>query len=347
MKKINEISEGELERAMNLHKEAVYVQGLESVSEPTPEFPGFDEAYVSRLKAGGITALHASVAWPLDDFRSTALKLMDWHSKLAALDGAMPVFKVDDVHEAKRSGKVGVIFGQQDSSCVENDLRFVGALQRLGLRIMTLTYQRRTLAGDGCGERTDCGLSEFGWDLIGEMNTQGLVVDLSHVGRQTALDAIEASNEPVIFSHSNARGLRDHVRNIDDKQMKALAENGGVMGICSFRIMLRQPHERPTYEDFLDHLDYAVGLIGVDHVGIGIDRVTGVPTREHYQNIKDCYPELRTGLTFEMWSEGTLGAGDPENDVDITKGLVARGYSDAEIGKILGGNWLRVFRTVF
>ena len=89
------------------------------------------------------------------------------------------------------------------------------------------------------------------------------------------MDAMEASSEPVIFSHSNARGLRDHVRNIDDEQMKALAENGGVMGICSFRIMLRPSHERPTYEDFLDHLDYAIDLIGVDHVGIGIDRVTG------------------------------------------------------------------------
>jgi membrane dipeptidase len=347
MKKTNELSKDELERAMNLHKEVVYIQGLESVSEPTPEFPGFNETYVSRLKAGGITSLHASVAWPLDDFRSTALKLMDWHGKLSVMNGAMPVFKVDDVYEAKRSGKVGVIFGQQDSSCVESDLRFVGALERLGLRIMTLTYQRRTLAGDGCGEKTDCGLSKFGWDLIREMNKQGLVVDLSHVGRQTALDAIEASDEPVIFSHSNPRSLLDHVRNIDDEQMKALAENRGVMGICSFRIMLRPPHVRPTYEDFLDHLDYAVDLIGADHVGIGIDRVTGVPTREHYQSIKDRYPELRTGLTFEMWSEGTVGAGNPENDIEITKGLVRRGYSDAEIGKILGGNWLRVFELVF
>ena len=98
MKKIDELSEDELERAMSLHREAVYVQGLESVSEPTPEFPGFDDTYVSRLKAGGVTALHASVAWPLDDFRSTALKLMDWHGRLATIDGAVPVFKVDDVH---------------------------------------------------------------------------------------------------------------------------------------------------------------------------------------------------------------------------------------------------------
>ncbi|MCW3991165.1 MAG: dipeptidase [Candidatus Bathyarchaeota archaeon] len=348
MKKAHELTKEESDRALELHGRSIYIQALESISEPTPDFPGFDENYVAGLKRGGITAINATIAWPLDNFRSTVLKIIDWQENLVKLDDAFLATTAEDVERAKRDGGVGVFLGLQNSAGVEDDLRLLDALHQLGLKIVGLAYQRRNLVGDGCGERTDCGLSEFGVNLIGEMNRLGMLIDLSHVGRETAMDAIELSKDPVVFSHSNPRAMRDHVRNIDDEQMKAMAEKGGAMGICAFRLTLRSAEEgRPTVEDLLNCIDYAVDLIGVDHVGIGLDRGLGTPTVAHYEGIKRFYPELRTGLTFEMWAEGTEGANDPAKDINITRGLVARGYSDQEIEKILGLNFLGVFKQVF
>jgi membrane dipeptidase len=296
----------------------------------------------------GITSCNATALKVRDSFSSATLNILGWIENLASLDDIFHATKAEDVRVAKKNGSIALFLGAQNSFQVEDNITYVEALQLLGLRIMGLAYQRRTLLADGCGERTDSGLSEFGVNVVSEMNRVGMLIDLSHVGRASSLDAIEFSQDPVVFSHSNARALREHVRNIDDEQMKALAEKGGVQGVTAFQLTLKPADQpRPTLNDILDHLDYAVNLIGIDHVGIGLDRGLGVKTIDHYEGIKEHYPELRTGMSFERWAAGTEGISEPKNDWNITRGLVHRGYSDQEIYKILGENFLRVFEKVF
>jgi membrane dipeptidase len=149
-------------------------------------------------------------------------------------DKLLLVKNIGDIQKAKKEGKVGVILAFQDGRPMERDLGFVKIFHQLGLRVSGLTYQRKNYFADGCGERTDSGLSKYGVELIEEMNRVGILIDLTHTGNKSALDVIEVSKEPVIFSHNCAKGLYDHFRNTSDEQLKALAKKGGVNCVGTF-----------------------------------------------------------------------------------------------------------------
>jgi membrane dipeptidase len=175
------------------------------------------------------------------------------------------------------------------------------------------------------------------------MNRLGIVVDLSHVGERTALDATAYSQKPVIYSHSNAKGLTPSRRNLTDEQMKNMAATGGVMGISSFSMMTyKELGKRPSLEDYLDHFDYAVKLIGIDHVGIGSDIFESYTKLSWTSSTKRMYP-----MPYEYETKVAEGFTYVSELPNVIRGLIARGYSDADLEKILGGNWLRVFSQVW
>jgi membrane dipeptidase len=287
--------------------------------------------------------------WPVSKerpFGEGVRSIRDWYKKIKEVGQgkASIVRSVEDIHVAKRENKVGFIFGFQNSRVIEEDIENLATFKELGVRIIQLTYQRRNFVADGGGERTNCGLSEFGVDVVREMNRLGLLIDVSHVGYNSAKDAIEISSDPVIFSHSNALSLCNNPRNIPDELIKLVASKGGVVGVSMYTPLLKTG-ERPSLEDFMDHVEYISNLVGVDHVGIGLDYNHNYP-EELFHYWQKLYPEVGKGQKYGDWFN-TLGMDTPEKWMNITKGLLARGFEEKDCEKILGGNFLRVFGMVW
>lgn len=299
--------------------------------------PGSDE-YIAKTGAGGTTVAMATLA-SNHDFRGAINLISAWLERFARDPSLIHVLTVDDIYRAKREGKLGVGFHFQNSRPVEHDLSLLRVLHRLGLRVMQLTYNEKNQVGDGATERTDAGLSKFGLRMVEEMNKLGMVVDCSHVGYRTTMEAMEASKAPVVFSHSNAWSVHNSKRNIKDDQIKACAKTGGVIGMNGFPGFVHKEHPA-TLEQFLDHVDYIAKLVGTEHIGLGLDYSQSTP--EDYKRWgyePDTYP-------MPPWKYPT-GVHEIALLPNFTAGLKKRGYSDADVRKILGENFIRVFEAVW
>lgn len=268
-----------------------------------------------------------------------------WHAWIdRSRDRLLHIRTVDDIRCAKAQGKLGVLFAFQDSTPVEWDLTRLHMYYALGVRMIGLCYNFRNRVGDGSGERSDAGLSRFGEAVVREMNRVGIVVDCSHTGYRTTMDAIDVSSKPPVFSHSNPRKLCDNGRNIWDDQARAVAAKGGLVGLGAFpAFVTREPS--PTIEHWLDQMEYWIQLIGVDHVGIGLD---------HFRGATMVPADYKAYLDTFVWYEADYpappypypaGMEDASKLPNITEGLLRRGYSDRDVVKVLGENWMRVFEA--
>jgi membrane dipeptidase len=244
-----------------------------------------------------------------------------------------------EIIDAKKEGKIAILFAFQNTAPVENDLNLLYVFRQLGVTTMQITYNERNLAGDGCTERTDCGLSDFGVDMIKEMNRLKIAIDLSHVGRTTTKDVLAVTKAPVFCTHAGAYQITPNPRNKTDEELRAIARTGGLVGGLSLGAFLsKNPQDKITIEDFLNHIDHFVKVIGVDHVGFGLDfsentKPTDYPTHK---------PISDSGWPW-YYAKGLQSVSDIPN---ITRGLLSRRYSDADIEKILGNNFLRVFGQI-
>jgi membrane dipeptidase len=307
----------------------------------SPEPPPKDgKSHLDRVIDAGLNVVNITLAArseTLDDLFHQAyqyLNLISARPKHVTL-----IETVDDIARCHREGRLGIIFGSQTGDMVGRDISRWTILHKLGLRISQLTYNERNELGDGCMEPENRGLTAFGRQAVQEMNRLGIIVDLSHVGERTALDATLYSSKPVIYSHSNPRALVASRRNATDDQMRLMAETGGVMGISPFSPMCAPtPGVRPTLEDYLDMVDYAVKKIGIDHVGIGSDVYESHTKLAWESSTKRQYPNPWWYETKEADGFSTVS-----DWPQVIRGLIGRGYSDPEIEKILGQNWLRVF----
>lgn len=350
MSKVSSLNKAEEERASALHEKAIIINMLDSTTG------GFERKYCEKLVEAGITTINTTanqnIAFrPYEGLPEVLREFYKWHKKIQEnSDKLTHCTKVTNIMDAKKNGKTAVILGFQDPKPIDQDLDLLLVFYKLGLRICGLAYFRRNAFADGCGEKTDCGLSKIGEMAVGHMNKLGVLIDLSHCQYTASMEAIALSKDPVVFSHSNPRAAYDHLRNLTDEQIKACAEKGGVIGVTAFSTFLRPKGAivGATIEDCLNHIDYIAKLVGVDHVGIGMDMAEG-RTVEEVMLLARAYPELskkqvkidesaiskryalRTILEFQNY----------------TRGLVAMGYSDQEILKILGGNFLRVFERVW
>ena len=263
----------------------------------------------------------------------------------------------DDIVAAKQQQRLclyfsanGVPLGQQWNN-VRDELGFIRIFQQLGIRMMHLTYNRRNPLGDGCGEATDGGLSDFGRAAIGEMNRVGIIVDVAHSGWRTSLEAAQASKQPMVASHTTAATRHRHIRAKPDEVIRAICDTGGLVGICCISQFLGGAGHIGT---FLDHLDYVAKKFGVEHVAIGTDiAYESRQAAAERAKVPKRAAGPRSAPRWEaLWPEGSLtGRTDPSlawtNWPLFTVGLVQRGYADDAIQKILGGNALRVARAVW
>ena len=244
---------------------------------------------------------------------------------------------VDDVYEAKRNGQLGVILGIQSPSCVGSERERLRLLHKLGLRSLQLTYMERNLLGDGCLEPENRGLTHYGMQVIRECNRLGILIDCAHVGVRTTLDAVDASAKPIVISHTAIRSLTDNPRCVTDAQIKAVAAKGGVIGITAYAPFIRIDR-RPTLGDYLDHFDYVIDLVGADHVSFATDWFDG-KTKTNWAT-PWYYPEVTRGARYGAL--GLEGFSDRSQLRNVVVGLLERGLRAVDIGKILGGNYLRV-----
>ncbi len=281
-----------------------------------------------RLRQAGVTALVFAVFLedcflPAGAARQTLRALDALFGALAENPNAlMLATKSQDVELAKSTGKVAAIIGFEGAEALEGDLGLLRVFHRLGLRLLTVTWSRRNQAGDGIWEaRTGGGLTNFGTQLIEACNQLGIVVDISHLSPPGVKDVLTISAAPVVASHSNAFSICPNRRNLTDEQLAGLAACGGVVGVTFVPSFISEKEDEASLETLLDHIDHIARVAGVEHVGIGSDFDGFGPSAPKGLEDVTCLPE-------------------------ITAGLVRRGYATEDVRKILGGNFLRVFRQV-
>ncbi|HEY6620601.1 MAG TPA: membrane dipeptidase [Steroidobacteraceae bacterium] len=299
------------------------------------------ESEAAMFRTCGITGFHNSVGVGGASAYDDALEFIAAWSGFVGRNTEVfsLVGKVGDLDTAKAKQKIAVIMGLQNADEFREP-KDVKAFYELGLRCAQLTYNTQNLIGSGSTERVDGGISDYGAEIIKAMNEVGMLVDVSHSGDKTTLDAIELSPKPIAFTHSNCRALNNHPRLKTDEAIRKLAAKGGVMGITGVRMFVKAT-EPTTVEDIVDHIDHVVKLVGIEHVGIGSD--SDLMGYDHMP--ADQYKQLKAGYKASYAFRDKIdtdGFDHPRKVYDLTAALFRHGYSDSNIQAILGGNFRRL-----
>lgn len=282
---------------------------------------------IPRMKEGGVDVQFFAVfiedIYKPDRSLKRTLQLIDCFYKEIEKnqDDISLVTNYNQIEEVNSAGKIAAILSIEGGEALEGDLGVLRVLYKLGVRLLTLTWNQRNQIADGIGEsRTGSGLTKFGLKVIDEMNRLGMLIDVSHLSETGFWDVIKRSKAPIVASHSNCYALCPHLRNLKDEQIKALADKGGVIGITFVPNFLTQEKRKTTVGDVIKHIDYLVEKVGVDYIGLGsdFDGTDGLP----------------------------LGLEGVDKVPNITGELLDRGYKEKDIKKILGENFLRVFKEV-
>jgi membrane dipeptidase len=328
--------------------------GLEDSDATSAEAPP-SERLLRDVRSSGVTAVSMtlSVGSTGDRMMKAIRKIAIFDEKVAAApDLLMRVRKAADLQSAKATRRLGLIYNFQDSSLFENDLTRVALFQQLGVRVMQITYNTRNLAGDGCLERANSGLSNLGRQLVAAMNQARVVVDLSHSGQRTIAEGIAESQAPPVISHTGCRDLVDRPRNTYDTELKALANKGGVAGIYFMPFLA--VNGAATSADLIRHIEHAVNICGEDHVGLGTDgSISGIElTADYRESLRKEYKSRE--------AQGVAAPGETPDEVEfiadyneprrflhLADDLAVRGWPTRRIEKVLGENFARVYREVW
>lgn len=330
--------------AARLHRDAIVIDAVCPLLQDTTHLPLYRE--------GGLTMVAPTVGGYAGGAAATLRHLGRWLAAIREDASLRLVRAAADVEQAKAEGTLGILFHFQGTEPLEDDLDLVDAYKAAGVGIIQLAYNVRNRFGDGCEEPGDAGLSRAGFRLVERMNKARVIVDCSHTGYRTTMDAIAASNAPTVFSHANPRAVHASPRNILDEQIKAVAATGGLTGVVGYPAFV-SPDPKPDLDAFIDHIDHIAGLVGIDHVALGIDYFDGMAGVAAPEAAARRYREL---VAAGHWSPASYppppyhypqGIETPAGMPALTAALARRGYGEGEIRKILGGNWLRVYRAVW
>jgi membrane dipeptidase len=321
---------------------------------PAPEV--LDLRGLTDAQASGVSVINVTmgyVAGPFEPFEHSVSEIAWWDARIRANSGVLlKVLDGADIDRARRENKIGIVYGFQNAAMMGEDSGRVSTFARLGVRIIQLTYNIANQLGDGSMAAENRGLTDFGRDVVAELNSNRVLVDLSHSGEQTCLDAIKLSTTPVAITHSGCRALADLPRNKTDEELREMANRGGVVGIYFMPFL--KVGAQPYSEDVVAHIEHAIDVCGEDHVGIGSDgSVASVDDMDAY----------RVALAEEVESRRAAGIGATGESADVVpfipdlRGpdqyrrladlLADRGHSKTRIDKILGENFQRLMGDVW
>jgi len=301
-----------------------------------PLNPNADLSELKRYKDNGVTFVSLNIGMDMDSFDKVIQVLARFRNYIAAHSGEYTLaLTVDDIRNAKKSSKLAIAFDLEGSEPLLGNLNMISFYYDLGVRQMLLAYNKDNRASGGCMEG-NIGLTEFGKDVIREMNRVGMIVDVSHMGYRATMETFEVSTAPVNFSHSNPKGLKEHPRNISDEQIKACAQTSGVIGINGIGDFLTGT----SSEIIVQNIEYVMDLVGPEHVGIGLDYVIDKQELIDYiTGHPDIFPPEKFGDYLAMV--------EPEQIPEFAELLHQKGYDKQVISGILGGNFLRVAEKVW
>jgi membrane dipeptidase len=311
-------------------------------------------AMIANVRASGLTAINVTLSGNgagHASFDDTFRRIGFWERELAAHpDVFLKIRTVADIAEAKRTNRLGLIFGFQDAVMLEGDPSRLNLFHRHGVKIVQLTYNVRNLLGDGSLEPADAGLSQHGRAVIARLNALGMLVDLSHCGTRTTDEGIAAATGPVAITHSGCRAIYDHPRSKNDATLRRLADKGGVIGI--YMMPFINASGQPTSEHLMAHIEHAVNVCGEDHVGIGSDlSITPHTVDAAYDSLHKAFVagRKRAGIAAPREEDYMFVAdlNSPRRMELIAERLAARGHGSARIEKIIGKNFLRLFGEVW
>jgi membrane dipeptidase len=319
----------------DLHNDAVVIDGL-IISR-------WERSVFEDMRKGGLSAANCTVSvW--EGFQDTVDNIADMKKMIRDNGDLLSLVRTaQDIADAKKAGKTGIVMGFQNAHAFEDNLGYIEAFADMGVRVVQLCYNTQNLLGTGCYER-DGGLSGFGQEAIAEMNRVGIMIDLSHVGANTSQEAILASKKPVCYSHCLPSGLKAHPRNKSDEQLRFIADHGGFIGVTMFPPFLKRGTDA-TVDDYVEAIDYVIDLVGEDCVGIGTDFTQGYDKGFFDWITHDKGRHRR--LTDFGTVRNPLGIRTIGEFPNLTAAMEKAGWKEARIRKVIGGNWLRVFGEVW
>jgi len=341
------------DEAASVYQRSIVIDALANPGSMNVSWPPrgpLSQKQRDAIASSGITAINVTVS--ADTFEPTTRNIALWQGEADRYPTLLSIVRRhEDIARAKEQKTLGLILGFQNTEMLERDLARLEVFQRLGVRIIQLTYNDRNLVGDGCLEPGDAGLSAYGRQVVERMNALGLAVDLSHCGTRTTADGIAMSTRPPLITHSGCREVYRHPRSKEDRELKAMADKGGVVGIY-FMPFIGPGPGAPTVEMLLRQIDHAIKVCGVDHVGIGSDLSTA-PIEETPEYLAE----------FKRFVDGRKARGISAPDEErplfipelnhsrriegVVRGMRQRKYPDAVIEKVIGGNFYRAFKEIW
>jgi microsomal dipeptidase-like Zn-dependent dipeptidase len=314
------------------------------------QYANWSEKIFRQMRKGGVDAVHVTITYH-ENFRETVLNIEAWNRWFEGFPSL--IFhgrSAADVTVARDTGRTAIFFGAQNPSCIEDDIGLVEVLHALGLRFMQLSYNNQSLLASGCYEADDTGLTRMGREVVAEMNRVGLVVDMSHSGERSTLDAIAHSTRPIAITHANPAHWHRALRNKSDTVLRALGESGGMLGLSLYPHHLKGGSDC-SLQEFCDMAARSADLVGIGNIGIGSDLCQDQP---------DSVVEwMRVGRWTKRidYGEGSASAPgfppmpgwfhDNRDLAAIAGGLRNAGMSGDDIAGLMGGNWLRFFAQGF
>jgi len=306
----------------------------------------WSRATFERMRSGGLTAAQCTICvW--EGIKDTLLNIAQFYRYFEEhADLIMPCCSLADIAEAKRTGRVGIVLGWQNTSGVEDRIELLPLYKKLGVGFIQLTYNTQNHVAGGCWEKHDGGLSAFGERMVLEMNRTGIVVDLSHVGARSISDAIAVSRKPCAFTHVCPAGLFPYARNKTDAQLKELVERGGFVGVAATYTPFLCRGAEATLDDAIDVLEYVINVCGGEQVGVGTDS-----TDDQDDAFFDWARQDKGHGGRIVPTRGTAPAmkdfGSLAHWPHLTQTMQRRGWSEMRIRRILGENWLRFLKEVW
>ena len=314
------------------------------------QYANWSEKIFRQMREGDVDAVHVTIAYH-ENFRETVLNIEQWNRWFEQYADLIVHAKTSqDILNAKENQRTAIIFGFQNPSPIEDDLGLVEIVYSLGARFMQLTYNNQSFLATGCYESEDTGITRMGHEVIREMNRLGLVVDMSHSGQRSTLDAIDVSERPVVITHANPHFWHSALRNKSDEVLKAIAECGGMLGFSIYPHHLKHGSDC-TLEEFCQMIAKTADLMGVEHLGIGTDLCQDQP-----DSIVEWMRMGRWTKRMDYGEGSASAAGFPQmpswfNDnrdfLNIEQGLQTVGFNSAEVHAIMGNNWFNFFDKNF